>query len=169
MSCRIALLAAFGIGLGLANSTRADLAPPLPQSKDSVKVKIELDENAKGPRLIVPNGVFTAPRGRLRPDAPPKGELPQDNGDGIAQDEGQPRNQILIAGVALSLAFAFGGLWFIRRGGRGSGWSASSIAGADRCPGPVWPWDRTRGVWSGNARAVPAGPRSGATPASPAR
>lgn len=122
MSSRIVLLAALGLGLGMTGKASADIAPPLPANKDSVKVKIEVDENAKAPRLIVPSGVFTAPRGRpkLAPPDAPKGELPQEDGDGIAQEETQPRNHILIAGIALSLSMAFGGLWLMRRNGRGS-------------------------------------------------
>ncbi len=124
MSSRIVLLAALGLGLAWTGQSRADLAPPLPQTKDSVKFKIEMDENAKGPRLIVPNGVFTAPRGRpkLPPANGPKGQLDQENGDGIAQEENpnQPRNHIVIAGIALSMALALGGLWLMRRSGRGS-------------------------------------------------
>jgi hypothetical protein len=115
MSSRIVLLAVLGFGLGLTGKASADLAPPLPPNKDSVKVKIEVDENAKGPRLVVPNGVFTAPR------APrPKFDRPKEQSDETAQEETQPRNHILIAGIALSMSLAFGGLWLMRRNGRGS-------------------------------------------------
>ena len=116
MSSRIVLLAVFGLALGLTSHSRADIAPPLPPSKESVKVKIEMDENAKAPRLIVPNGVFQQPRGPR-----PKLERPkQEDSDETAQEETQPRNHILIAGIALSLSLAFGGLWLMRRNGRGS-------------------------------------------------
>jgi hypothetical protein len=116
MSSRIVLLAVLGFGLGLTGKANADLAPPLPASKESVKVKIEMDENAKGPRLIVPNGVFQQPRGpRPKLERPP-----QEEGEETAQEETQPRNHILIAGIALSLSLAFGGLWLMRRNGRSS-------------------------------------------------
>lgn len=124
MSSRIVLLAALGLGFAWTGASRADIPPPLPKNKDSVKVKIEMDENAKGPRLIVPQGVFTAPRGRpkLPPANGPTGQLDLENGDGIAQEENpnQPRNHVVIAGIALSLSLAFGGLWLMRRNGRGS-------------------------------------------------
>jgi hypothetical protein len=116
-SC-IALLAVLGLGLGLTGRATADIAPPLPPKKESVAVKIEVDEKAKGPKLVVPNGVFTAPR--VRPG--PRGQLDQETGDGIADNDNpdKPRHHLLIAGIAVSLALAFGGVWLIRKNGKGS-------------------------------------------------
>jgi hypothetical protein len=115
---QIVLLAMVGFGLGWAGPARADIPPPLPTAKESVTVKIELDEKAKGPRLLIPNGVFT-PR-RVRPG--PKTELPQDSQDGIAENEprNRPDSHIVIAGVAVALSLAFGGMWLVRRNGKGS-------------------------------------------------
>lgn len=106
----VAIVTVIGLGLGLNSNARADIAPPLPPAKNAVAVKIEVDENATGWKLVVPNGVFTPPRVRPIPKGDPKSELP----------EGQPHNQLLIVGVALTLAFAFSGLWLLRRHGRGS-------------------------------------------------
>ncbi len=48
----------------------------------------------------------------------PKGELPVEDGDGVAYEQPeQPRNHTLIAGVALAVSMTFGGLWFMRRKG----------------------------------------------------
>ena len=104
---RIVLLAAIGFGLGLTGKANADLAPPLPPNKEAVAIKIEVDEKAKAPRLIVPNQVYTGPR--IRPNFKPKdkdtqGALEQESTDGLAENENpmQPRNHLLFAGVALS-------------------------------------------------------------------
>lgn len=121
---QIVLLAVFGLGLGLIGQARADIPPPLPPAKEAVTVKIEVDEKAKGPRLVVPNGVFTSPRVRPFPKKPdaPKGALEQEGADGIAGNEPDelPRHQVMIAGVALAMSLGFGGLWLVRRNGRGS-------------------------------------------------
>lgn len=124
---QIVVFAVFGIGLGWCGQARADLAPPLPPNKEAVTVKIEVDNNAKGPVLVVPNGVFTQPRVRpLPPKSAPKdgdkSSIEPDNGDAVAgePEQSQPRNQMLIAGVAVALSLAFGGLWFIRKGTSGS-------------------------------------------------
>jgi hypothetical protein len=115
---RIVLLAVIGLGLGLTAPARADLAPPLPPNKESVAIKIEVDEKAKGPRLLLPHGAFVP--GRVRPG--PKGELPRESEDGIAENErqGRPDSHIVIAGVAVALSLAFGGMWLVRRNGKGS-------------------------------------------------
>ncbi len=121
---QIVLLAVIGLGLGLIGPARADIPPALPQPKEAVTVKIEVDEKAKGPRLVIPNGVFTAPRVRPKftPKEAPKGALEQENADGIAANEPEelPRHQIMIAGVAMAMSLGFGGLWLVRRNGRGS-------------------------------------------------
>jgi hypothetical protein len=137
-SC-IALLAGLGLGLGLTGRARADIPPPLPPAKDSVTVKIEVDEKAKGPRLVVPNGVFTPPRVRPRFPEAPKGELPVENGDGIGQDDTKPRHHLLIAGIAVSLALTFGGVWLIRKNGKGSmrGLALLIAAGATLTAGAI--------------------------------
>jgi hypothetical protein len=122
MCYRIVLLAAIALAMTPIGKVRADLAPPLPAAKNSVAVTIEVDESAKGPKLLIPNLVFTQPRNRpIKPNPnAPKGELPQENGDGIAENATQPQNSLIYAGVALTLSLAFGGLWLIRKDGAGS-------------------------------------------------
>jgi hypothetical protein len=130
MRSRIVLLAV-GLALGLSAPAAADIGPPRPRppvrpqpqpvQAREVAVKIEVDENAKGPKLILPaNAVnFNAPR----PNGP-FGQLEQENGDAVATTQEaapeQPRHHVLIAGVAVALAFSCGGLWMIRRNGKGS-------------------------------------------------
>lgn len=138
---RFMLLAVIGLVLGTTSRSRADIAPPLPPAKEGVAIKIEVDEKAKAPRLVLPNGVFTPPRFRPKEPVPgPKGELPQENGDGIGQDDSmQPRNHLLIAGIALTCAMAFGGLWLMRKNGSGSvrGLTLLIAAGATLAAGAI--------------------------------
>jgi hypothetical protein len=120
---RIVFLTMVALGLGLTGKVNADLAPPLPPAKQSVAIKIEVDEKAKGPRVVIPGGVFTAPRGRPPvPKTAPQGALEQPSNDGVAEnDDGTlPRNRMLIAGLALAASLTCGGLWLVRRQGKGS-------------------------------------------------
>jgi len=122
MSFRFALLLVIGFGLALSRDARADIPPPLPPAKHAVTVKIEVDENAKGPKLIIPNQVFMPPRGRpLPPRNAPKSELNQQGEtDTITEDSTQPKNSLLVVGLALALSMAFGGMWLLKRNGKGS-------------------------------------------------
>ncbi len=68
------------VGLCLAPSiVRADIPPPVPPPKD-VKFTVELDERAKGPKLIVPAGM-TRVQFRPRGPVPERGvkQAPPDN------------------------------------------------------------------------------------------
>ena len=122
----VVLLAALGLSL-VPLSARADIPPPVPPAKD-VKFTIELDENAKAPRLVVPVGMTRAqfrPRGPV-PDRGPKALPPGKEQVGYLEiesdDEVTPArnpNHLMIAGVALSLALGLGGLWLVRRQGTG--------------------------------------------------
>src|SRR5262245_26158750 len=97
------------VAFALGSTARADIPPPLPPAKEAVRVKIEVDDKAKAPRLVIPNGVFTQPRFRPQPKDAPKGALEQENTDGIADNEAgeQPRGHLLIAGLALACSLAF--------------------------------------------------------------
>lgn len=145
MRITIAALAVLGLGL-ITPAARADLAPPVPAPQE-VKIKVELDEKAKGPKLIIPSAMTQPPRVRPRPPIIPKKEQPPgatppntgstppakpEGEQGIDADtdnvvfewqqEPAPtnRNHLLIAGLALTLSLSMGGLWVMRRYGRGS-------------------------------------------------
>jgi hypothetical protein len=133
MHYRIVILAAFSFGLGLTGMARADIAAPLPPAKTAVTIKIEVDENAKGPKLVIPSQVITTPRIRPVPRKDPNSQLLNDNGDRIAEysvelDEAnaepespsQPKSGLLFAGLALALSLAFGGVWLFRKNGKNS-------------------------------------------------
>ena len=117
-------LSAFGLGL-IPSAVRADIPPAVPPAKD-VKFTVELDENAKAPKLVVPSGLTRVqfrPRGPV-PDRGPKA-LPPGKEVGYLEVEadeelapaGRNPNHLMIAGVALTLALGLGGVWLIRRQG----------------------------------------------------
>jgi hypothetical protein len=152
---RIVMLAVIGLGLGWASQAGADIPPPLPQGKESVRVKVEVDENAKGPRLVIPNGVFTAPRvrPRIQPKSEPKGALEPENMDGVADNDPQeqPRHHLLIAGLAMALSLGLGGMWLLRKNGKGTvGLMLLIAAGATLSIGAV--------VWANAAPPRPLNP-----------
>jgi hypothetical protein len=84
---------------------RADI--PVPPPPADVKFKVEVDEKAKGPVLRVPENLV-APRAGGRPK--------------LAD------NHLMIAGVALALGLGLGGVWLVRRPGRGTRGLALLIA-----------------------------------------
>jgi hypothetical protein len=86
---------------------RADI--PVPPPPADVKFKIEVDEKAKGPVLRVPENLV-APRAGGRPKGP------------LAD------NHLMVAGVALALGLGLGGVWLVRRPGRGTRGLALLIA-----------------------------------------
>jgi hypothetical protein len=148
MRSRIVLLAA-GLALGLSSPAAADIAPgprprppvrPQPAQIKEVAVKVEVDEKAKGPKLVLPANAFNIGGPAFNG---PFGQLEQENGDGVATAHEptpeKPQNHILIAGVALALAFSCGGLWLVRRNGKGSVRSLTLViaAGATLAAGAI--------------------------------
>ena len=116
------MLVLFGLSL-VSGAARADLAPPLPAAKE-VKFVVELDENAKGSKLIVPQTLVN-PRFRPGPGAaPPKAGkeglalLEYEVEDDAAVEPTGNRNHLMVAGMAFTLALGFGGIWIVRRNGR---------------------------------------------------
>jgi len=119
--CAAALIA-FGLGL-VPSRARADALPPPPPPRD-VKFKVELDEKAKAPKLIVPPGLTVARvRPRPGPGNPPVGKEPLaylevESDEPTPTDAPRNPNHLMIAGVALTLALGLGGVWLVRRPGR---------------------------------------------------
>ncbi len=89
--------------LGFASVARADLGPP---PVIDGKVKIAVDEEAKKPRLIIPNEALRPKRGGK--------EKIQFEGD--ETNLAPQNNNGWIIGGALALAFVSGGVWFVRKG-----------------------------------------------------
>jgi hypothetical protein len=77
--------------------------PPPPAAKDA-KMIVELDPNAKEARLIVPRSVS------LR-----RGALDTNDDTRVTEAEPAGHNHIVIAGLALALSLACGGLWLVRK------------------------------------------------------
>jgi len=118
----LTVFAVFGLGL-VPHVAFADLAPPPPAAKE-VKFVVEVDEKAKGSKLIVPQTLVNP---RFRPA--PGGGVPKEGNGGLAvleyEVEGDAaveparnRNHLMIAGVAFTLALGLGGIWIVRRTGR---------------------------------------------------
>jgi hypothetical protein len=87
-----------------AAPARADLAPPKPPPApgQSAKLVVEVDPNAKEPRLVVPVALLGA-----TPKDGPKDKETAFLGLGLPT---------IVVGLALSLAFVSGGFWLVRRG-----------------------------------------------------
>lgn len=117
----LAVIAMFCLGL-ISTAARADLAPPPPAAKE-VKFVVEVDENAKGSKLVVPQTLVN-PRFRPGPGAEPKegkeglAVLEYDVVDDGFEPAVRNRNHLMFAGVAFTLALGFGGIWIVRRTGR---------------------------------------------------
>jgi hypothetical protein len=78
---------------------------------------VQMDEKAKQATLQIPMNLmmqFGRPGGPGRPGFPPGGGVPPGRQGADAGHIGTPT---IIAGLALTLAFATGGLWMVRRGG----------------------------------------------------
>jgi hypothetical protein len=83
-------------------SVQADLIgpPPILVVPRAVKVTVEVDENAKDARLVIPQNLLAPAQPRLR------GAL--------------DRVPMIVAGLALTCAFVSGGFWLVRRGKAGT-------------------------------------------------
>src|SRR6187401_3243674 len=96
----LAMMALFGFG----PTARADLAPPPPAPKE-VKFVIEVDDKAKGSKLIVPQTLVN-PRFRPGPGGAPKegkdnlAILEYEVEDDAAVEPARNRNHLMMAGMA---------------------------------------------------------------------
>jgi len=91
-----------------ADIPRPDKSPK-PQSGVPSTLEIKLDPNAKEATLIIPKSQVKQLRAEL--DA-----LDDDSGNTAAATGGISRIQTIVSGAFLSLAFVFGGMWFVRSG-----------------------------------------------------
>lgn len=110
---RILLLTA----LALITSTAAfaDIAPirpektPKPKPGVNTTMEIMMDKSAKEAKLLIPKSQIKQLRAELE-------SLDDDNGNTAAVTGGFTRLQTIVSGAFLSLAFVFGGMWFVRSG-----------------------------------------------------
>jgi hypothetical protein len=108
-----ATLAALAAGLWLSGRAAADIA--LPVVKKTATVTIEVDEKAKGTKVLVPSSAITE---RRRPGPPGRGAL-----DGLTLPTA-------VAGCCLALSLGAGGVWLARRGSTGRGTVAVVLVGS---------------------------------------
>ena len=116
--------------LVLATAAHADIPRPDRTPKNTKKaaamdtyLSIQLDRDAGEARLVIPRSQLKALRAEL--DA-----LDEGTGDPTAalSTDSFSRLQVIISGVLLSLAIAFGGIWFTRQGKVSSKASRSAAA-----------------------------------------
>lgn len=103
--------------LALITSTAAfaDIAPirpektPKPKPGVNTTMEIMMDKSAKEAKLLIPKSQIKQLRAELE-------SLDDDNGNTAAVTGGFTRLQTIVSGAFLSLAFVFGGMWFVRSG-----------------------------------------------------
>lgn len=78
---------------------------PKPKPGVVTNMSIRLDSNATEAKLIIPKAQLKQLRAEL--DEP-------DDADNNTATAGVSRTQTIVSGVLLSMAFAFGGIWFVR-------------------------------------------------------
>lgn len=80
-----------------------------PKPGIAATMEIKLDREAKEARLIIPKSQVKQLRAELE-------QLDNDADDTAAATGGVSRTQTIVSGTFLSLAFVFGGIWFVRSG-----------------------------------------------------
>lgn len=107
---KIMLLAAISVLASV--SIFADIARPekTPKPKPGVNTTMEImmDRSAKEARLLIPKSQIKQLRAEL--------DAMDDDGNTAALTGGFTRLQTIVSGAFLSLAFVFGGMWFVRSG-----------------------------------------------------
>ena len=113
------------VSTAYADIPRPDRTPT--QTKKTAAVdtylSIQLDRDAREARLIIPRSQLKALRAEL--DALDAGS---DATAALISADSTTRLQIIVSGVLLSLAVAFGGIWFARRGKSSAKVSRSTAA-----------------------------------------
>jgi hypothetical protein len=90
-----------------ADIARPSKTPPQVRSIET-NMSIRLDRDAKEARLLIPRSQIKALRAELE-------QMDDDTGNSLAVT-GFGRTQTIVSGLFLSLAFVFGGIWFVRSG-----------------------------------------------------
>ena len=109
------LLLLTALALFTSTAAFADIAPPRPEKTPKPKpgvsttMEIMMDKTAKEAKLIIPKSQIKPLRAELE-------SLDDDNGNTAAVTGGSTRLQTIVSGAFLSLAFVFGGMWFVRSG-----------------------------------------------------
>jgi hypothetical protein len=99
-----------------ADIARPDKSPSrVPKPKEtpgiSTFMEIRLDKEAKEARLLIPRSQIKQLRAELEQlDTEP------DNTAAVTSSGSFSRTQTIVSGIFLSLAFVFGGIWFVRSG-----------------------------------------------------
>jgi len=115
----IALLAST---VGFADIPRPEKTPK-PQAGVPMTMEIMMDKSAKEAKLLIPKSQIKQLRAELE-------ALDDDSGNTAAATGGFTRLQTIVSGAFLSLAFVFGGMWFVRSGKASTKGGKALAAGA---------------------------------------
>ena len=108
----IAAIAVFATAAAYSDIARPDKPTshtPKPPPGISTSMQIRLDADAKEARLIIPKSQIKQLRAELE-------QMDDDTNNTAAATGGFTRTQTMVSGAFLSLAFVFGGIWFMRSG-----------------------------------------------------
>ena len=105
----------FALMISIASTALADIPRPdkprKPAKSIDTSLSIRIDRDAKEARLIIPRDQVMQLRAQLDQI---------DGGDNSAVAASFSSTQTIVSGTLLSLAFVFGGMWFVRNGQRHS-------------------------------------------------
>ena len=104
----ILLLAAMGVFSDIPRPEKPSKPVPKPKSVNT-SMTILLDRNATEARLLIPKSQIKQLRAELE-------QLDDESDNNAAVTGSFSRTQTIVSGMFLSLAFVFGGFWFIRSG-----------------------------------------------------
>lgn len=105
----VALIATTGAFADIARPEKSPNSVEKPKPGVSTTMEIMMDKSAKEAKLLIPKSQIKQLRAELE-------TLDDDNGNTAAATGGFTRLQTIVSGAFLSLAFVFGGMWFVRSG-----------------------------------------------------
>ncbi|MEO7538927.1 MAG: hypothetical protein ABIV21_02790 [Pyrinomonadaceae bacterium] len=107
----LSMLAATAVLADIARPDRSPSRTPKPRKQIDTMMSIRLESSAKDARLIIPASQIKQLRAQLE-------QLDNDSDDtaALSTPNSFSRTQTVVSGMFLSLAFVFGGMWFVRSG-----------------------------------------------------
>ena len=105
----VALIATTAAFANIARPEKSPNSVEKPKPGVSTTMEIMMDKSAKEAKLLIPKSQIKQLRAELE-------TLDDDNGNTAAATGGFTRLQTIVSGAFLSLAFVFGGMWFVRSG-----------------------------------------------------
>ena len=100
----------------VVSASMANIADPRVSGRSkslNTTLSISIDKDAREAKLIIPRSQLQQLRAELE-------QLDNGTGDNVASTSTMTRTQTIVSGFLLSLAFVFGGMWFVRSGSQNS-------------------------------------------------